>query len=72
MTNQERQKQLDKQKWFRSKQYEEDLSGKMTYCTTCDRMNCIHRCTATQKEREENSLCAKAYNRMQRHLSNNK
>ena len=63
MTNQERQKQLDKQKWFRSEQYREDLSGKMTYCTACDKMNCLHRCTATQEERLRYSLCAKAYNK---------
>ena len=66
MTNQERQKQLDKQKWLRSKQYDEDLSGKMPYCITCDRKNCLHRCTAIQKEREEYCLCAKAYNKLKR------
>jgi hypothetical protein len=69
MTNQERQKSLDKQKWYRSQEYGEDLSGKMTYCTRCDKMNCMHKCTATQKEREEQTLCAKAYNRTQRHIT---
>lgn len=65
MKNSERQKSLDKQKWFRSKQYGEDLSGKMIYCLKCEKMNC-HRCSATQKERKEQTLCAKAYNRMVR------
>ena len=66
MTNQERQKSLDKKKWITSEQYGEDLSGKMTYCLCCSKMSCFHKCIATQKEREELSLCARAYNRMTR------
>jgi hypothetical protein len=67
MTNIERQKSLDKQKWLISKQYGEDLSGKMIYCLKCEK-NC-YKCIATQKEREEQTLCAKAYNRMKRQKS---
>lgn len=64
MTNKERQKQLDEQKWLISEQYGEDLSGKMTYCIKCDCMNCLHRCLATQEERVKFCLCAKAYNKL--------
>jgi hypothetical protein len=69
MTNKERQKSLDKEKWLRSQELGEDMSGKMVYCTRCDKMNCLHRCTASQKERVENSLCAKAYNRLNRSIT---
>lgn len=69
MTNKERQRSLDKQKWLRSQELGEDMSGKMVYCTRCDKSNCIHRCTATQQDREENCLCAKAYNRTQRYIN---
>lgn len=66
MTNIERQKRLDKVKYFTSQQYKQDLSGSMPYCIKCEYVNCTHNCKATQKEREAGSLCAKAYNRMQR------
>ncbi len=63
MKNSERQKKLDKSKWETSKIHSQDLSGKMYYCLKCERMNCTHNCNATQKEREEKSLCAVAYNK---------
>lgn len=66
MTNQERQKSLDLKKYFSSQRHKEDLSGKMCYCHSCSQMTCTHTCRATQKEREAQSLCAKAYNRMKR------
>jgi hypothetical protein len=65
MVDIERQKQLDKRKWLRSKQYGEDLSGRMIYCHYCVKQTCTHRCVATQKEREGYLLCAKAYNKME-------
>lgn len=64
MTNKDRQKQLDLKKWFTSKQYRKDLSGSMSYCIKCDKVTYSHSCRATQKEREEYCLCAKAYNKM--------
>jgi hypothetical protein len=69
MTNQERQKSLDRQKWFTSQMYKEDQSGKMPYCIKCEKSNCTHRCTASQKEREEQCLCAKAYNKLNKRSS---
>lgn len=55
------QKKLDQNKWFTSKIHDKDLSGCMWYCLKCEKRNCTHRCNATQKEREANTLCAKAY-----------
>lgn len=66
MTNKERQSSLDKQKWFTSKMYKKDCSGSMPYCVGCSYATCTHTCKATQKEREEQCLCAKSYNRLAR------
>lgn len=66
MTNVERQKSLDKKKYYTSQMYKQDLSGNMIYCSKCEYANCLHNCRATQKEREAGNLCAKAYNRMVR------
>lgn len=75
MTNKERQASLDKKKWIESKQSGIDMSGRRLYCSHCEfqdsnishHYKCIITyCKATQEERERNSLCAKAYNRMQR------
>lgn len=63
MKNADRQKKLDEKKWLSSEKYEKDLSGNMWYCLKCEKMNCRHNCTSTQKEREEKSLCAIAYNK---------
>lgn len=65
MTNKERQKSLDKQKWNCSEDYEQDLSGHMYYCECCGYIT-SDGCTVTQEQREQQSLCAKAYNRMKR------
>ena len=64
MTNVERQKSLDKKKYYASQIYNKDLSGNMIYCSKCEYTNCLHNCRATQKERETQCLCARAYNRM--------
>lgn len=67
MTNKERQKSLDKKKWFVSEEFEADMSGFMPWCNLCDYRDVIdYGCTATQEEREGQCLCATAYNRMKR------
>ena len=67
ITNKERQKELDKEKWLESEQEGLDRSGQMTYCNDCDRKAGGELgCKATQAEREEKTLCAKAYNKHQR------
>ena len=75
MTNKDRQASLDKKKWLQSQEVGVDMSGRMPYCPYCkyqdSDISTYHRCiilycNATQEELECNSLCAKAYNRMQR------
>lgn len=69
MTNKERQKSLDKQKWVNSEDFGYDLSGKLFYCDHCKyqtERNMVKSCIASQKQREEKSLCATAYNKMVR------
>ena len=71
MTNKERQKSLDKKKWFVSKEFEADMSGYMPWCVYCDKSEYFQRdlplqCCASQEERESKCLCATAYNRMKR------
>lgn len=71
MTNEARQKSLDRQKWIESEQQGFDMSGCMLYCEKCDRADHSHatengKCYAAQQEREKNCLCAKAYNRLVR------
>jgi hypothetical protein len=64
-TNKEKQKDLDRQKWDASRENRCDMSGKMDYCKHCK--YCVENtCKATQAKREEQSLCAKADNKMQR------
>ena len=67
MTNQDRQKSLDKQKWFESIKKLSDQSGKMTYCEFCEKNDqMFETCAANQYAREKCYLCATAYNRMKR------
>lgn len=65
MKNVERQKQLNEQKWYVSEAKGESQSGKMDWCNFCDKhyKDC---CLVNHEQREANSLCAKAYNRMKR------
>lgn len=70
-TNIERQKSLDKQKWLESENQGHDMSGCMLYCECCEKADHTHptengKCYASQEEREQNCLCAKAFNRMKR------
>lgn len=65
MTNKERQKSLDKKKWIESEKCKYDKSGSMAYCCFCSYQDEFY-CTAIQEMREQNYLCATAYNRMKR------
>lgn len=67
ITNKERQKELDKEKWLESERIGFNCSGSMYYCNTCDKEEDFD-CKATQAEREEKTLCAKAYNKHQRNI----
>ena len=69
MTNKARQKSLDKKKWLESQEQGYDMSGCMLYCEKCEYAN--HStdygyCKASQEQRVADSLCAKAWNRIQR------
>ena len=67
MTNQERQKSLDKKKWIESEKQGKDMTGNMDYCNHCYYQEiCRDTQFIPQEEREEYCLCAKAYNRMKR------
>lgn len=63
MKNQERQVKLDKEKWIKGEEIKSDPSGSMKYCSKCE-YNKENVCTISQDERVQNSICAKAYNRM--------
>ena len=65
MTNLQRQKKLDEQKWLMSEAKGCDQSGKMDWCTYCEWEE-KSECLETQLDREMNCLCAKAWNRMVR------
>ena len=67
MTNKERQASLDKKKWLESEQKRMDLSGVRGYCNACTHAHNL-KCNATQEKREQECLCAKAYNRWERIL----
>jgi hypothetical protein len=69
MTNYQRQKKLDEQKYLVSEAKKEDQSGNMPYCDYCNysyykQSGIAVGCEKPQNEREENCLCATAYNRM--------
>lgn len=67
MTNKERQRSLDKKKWFESIEENSDQSGKMYYCDHCPKQNTVfNTCDADQYSREMNCLCATAFNRSER------
>lgn len=63
MTNKQRQKLLDKEKYLASEIKRKDLSGEMPYCNFCACVTNYQACTATQEQRESECLCAKAYDR---------
>jgi hypothetical protein len=63
MTNKERQAKLDKKKWLESEKECCDKTGEMPYCFYCLYQTPYLMCQATQEERENGCLCAKAYNK---------
>jgi hypothetical protein len=66
MKNKERQKKLDEQKWLESEKEFCDKTGEMPYCFYCLYQTQYLVCQATQEERENGCICAKAYNKMVR------
>lgn len=67
MTNKERQKQLDEQKWYMSEAKGYDNSGEMDWCDHCLYQDGIY-CSIPQETREQRCSCATAYNRMRRKM----
>lgn len=65
LSNKDRQKELDFIKWNTSQIEKQDLSGKMNYCNYCNRKT-IDGCNASQDEREQGNLCAKAFNKREK------
>ena len=66
LTNKEMQKELDFQKWNLSQVEKKDLSGQMEYCSFCPFQIDKAKCDCPQAMREEETLCAKAFNRMKK------
>lgn len=66
MKNTERQRSLDREKWYKSLANDSDQSGKMEYCQFCNKRGLFDSCEADQRIRESACLCATAYNRMKR------
>lgn len=71
MKNQDRQRSLDKKKWFASEKHGTDMSGAMPYCKFCEKRFGMT-CRADQSERTKDSLCAIAYNRLVRNQQKNR
>lgn len=59
MKNAELQRKLDEKKWLLSKLKQEDLSGRMPYCSKCKFSS--GGCNVPQIDREQNCYCARAY-----------
>ena len=69
MKNTERQKQLDERKYFESIKWQRDLCGIMEYCYCCPyKEKPFNACTISQEQREQESACAKAYNKLKRKI----
>lgn len=66
MTNKQRQTELDKEKYVESEKQNCDMSGKMPYCDFCACVSNNSNCSATQTERENGCICAKAWNKMRK------
>lgn len=67
MKNTDKQKKLDKRKWFASIEANKDMGGYMDYCEYCDKIDPVFGgCSATQVQREKLSICATADNRRER------
>lgn len=65
MTNIQRQKWCDEQKWFTSEGKDSDQSGCMDWCDSCKYKH-ENGCKVNQLDREMNCLCATAYNKYNR------
>lgn len=63
ISNKAKQQELDRMKWNLSQIEQKDLSGKMDYCNYCPQQfdGCV--CNIGQHVREQECLCAKAFNR---------
>ncbi len=79
MTNLQRQKKLNEEKWYVSEARREDQSGRMWWCEHCeyqireDSMGGTKNfCDIPQVDMELNCVCARAYNRMGRKRRANK
>lgn len=66
MTNKQRQVRLNEIKWNESLQEHMDKSGKMPWCEHCTKKGQDGYCSITHDERDRDSVCATAYNRMMR------
>ena len=66
VSNIKNQKARNDEKWFKSKMYKSDLSGSMGWCLYCGSQTPTHKCNAPQTKRDQECLCAKAYNKMKR------
>lgn len=71
MKNRDLQMRLDLQKWETSQKCNEDMSGKMPYCFSCqyqgadeqENYKLSYYCVVKHPARVENKYCATAYNR---------
>ena len=67
ITNQENQKERNKEKWLESNRLGRDMSGRMEWCFHCPYgkdLECLLK--GKQDFIDKNHLCAKAYNKMRR------
>ena len=62
MTNNERQAQLDKEKYIASEKLNMDMSGSMQYCRFCP-YKANSKCQIEHEDRLADNTCAKAYNK---------
>ena len=65
MSNNKRQEELDRQKWFLGESLCIDPSGCMEYCKHCSYKKDDY-CTLSHDERSSKNICAKEYNKLHR------
>ena len=66
MSNKDKQTWLDKQKFLKSAEVVNDMSGKMPYCEKCNYKNATGTCSILHEQRVTELACAKAYNALHR------
>ena len=67
MTNKERQKRLDLERWYESEKHNGDMSGLLPYCRDCKHRNKNYAdCDLSYTERTQTQACATAYNKMKK------